>query len=57
MGGLRRCPPLVRRNICFGERGEMSGYHAFRHGLATNLRALNVDDLTIMDILPTAMLR
>jgi integrase len=27
------------------------GYHAFRRGLATNLRALNVDDLTIKDIL------
>jgi integrase len=27
------------------------GYHAFRRGLATNLRALNVDDLTIMEIL------
>jgi integrase len=27
------------------------GYHAFRRGLATNLRALGVDDLTIMEIL------
>jgi integrase len=26
-------------------------YHAFRRGLATNLRALGVDDLTIMEIL------
>jgi integrase len=30
---------------------EWRGYHAFRRGLATNLRALNVDDLTIMEIL------
>jgi integrase len=30
---------------------EWHGYHAFRRGLATNLRALNVDDLTIMEIL------
>jgi integrase len=30
---------------------EWHGYHAFRRGLATNLRALNVDDLTIKDIL------
>jgi len=27
------------------------GYHAFRRGLATNLRALHVDDLTISEIL------
>jgi integrase len=27
------------------------GYQAFRRGLATNLRALSVDDLTIMEIL------
>lgn len=27
------------------------GFHAFRRGLATNLRALGVDDLTIMEIL------
>lgn len=27
------------------------GYHAFRRGLATNLRALGVDDLTISEIL------
>jgi integrase len=27
------------------------GYHAFRRGLATNLRALSVDDLTISEIL------
>jgi hypothetical protein len=26
---------------------EWRGYHAFRRGLATNLRALHVDDLTI----------
>jgi integrase len=26
------------------------GYHAFRRGLATNLRALGVDDLTIVEI-------
>jgi integrase len=30
---------------------EWLGYHAFRRGLATNLRALGVDDLTIMEIL------
>jgi hypothetical protein len=30
---------------------EWRGYHAFRRGLATNLRALGVDDLTIMEIL------
>ncbi|MGB6776921.1 MAG: tyrosine-type recombinase/integrase [Terriglobales bacterium] len=30
---------------------EWKGYHAFRRGLATNLRALSVDDLTIMEIL------
>jgi integrase len=30
---------------------EWLGYHAFRRGLATNLRALSVDDLTIMEIL------
>jgi hypothetical protein len=35
------------------EEAEMAwhGYHAFRRGLATDLRALNVDDLTIMEIL------
>jgi hypothetical protein len=27
------------------------GYHAFRRGLATNLRALDVDDLTISEVL------
>ncbi|HTJ86030.1 MAG TPA: hypothetical protein VL349_02125 [Terriglobales bacterium] len=27
------------------------GFHAFRRGLATNLRALGVDDLTIKEIL------
>jgi integrase len=27
------------------------GFHAFRRGLATNLRSLGVDDLTIMEIL------
>lgn len=30
---------------------EWHGYHAFRRGLATNLRALGVDDLTISEIL------
>ncbi len=30
---------------------EWEGYHAFRRGLATNLRALGVDDLTISEIL------
>jgi integrase len=30
---------------------EWLGYHAFRRGLATNLRALHVDDLTISEIL------
>jgi integrase len=30
---------------------EWLGYHAFRRGLATNLRTLGVDDLTIMEIL------
>jgi integrase len=30
---------------------EWRGYHAFRRGLATNLRALHVDDLTISEIL------
>jgi integrase len=30
---------------------EWHGFHAFRRGLATNLRALGVDDLTIMEIL------
>lgn len=30
---------------------EWRGYHAFRRGLATNLRALGVDDLTISEIL------
>jgi len=29
----------------------LRGYHAFRRGLATNLRALGVDDLTIKEIL------
>jgi integrase len=33
------------------EKIEWLGYHAFRRGLATNLRALGVDDLTIMEIL------
>jgi integrase len=33
------------------EEIEWLGYHAFRRGLATNLRALSVDDLTIMEIL------
>jgi integrase len=30
---------------------EWHGFHAFRRGLATNLRSLGVDDLTIMEIL------
>ncbi len=30
---------------------EWRGYHAFRRGLATNLRSLHVDDLTISEIL------
>lgn len=30
---------------------EWLGYHAFRRGLATNLRALGTDDLTISEIL------
>ena len=30
---------------------EWYGFHAFRRGLATNLRALGVDDLTIKEIL------
>jgi integrase len=38
-------PALKKVNI------EWLGYHAFRRGLATNLRALGVDDLTIMEIL------
>ena len=33
------------------EEVEWLDYHAFRRGLATNLRALSVDDLTIMEIL------
>jgi integrase len=38
-------PALEKRGIVW------HGYHAFRRGLATNLRALSVDDLTIMEIL------
>jgi integrase len=38
-------PALEKKEI------EWRGYHAFRRGLATNLRALGVDDLTIKDIL------
>lgn len=38
-------PALEKKEI------EWHGYHAFRRGLATNLRALGVDDLTIKDIL------
>ena len=30
---------------------EWLGYHPFRRGLATNLRALGVDDLTVSEIL------
>jgi integrase len=33
------------------EEIEWHGYHAFRRGLATNLRSLGVDDLTISEIL------
>jgi hypothetical protein len=33
------------------EEIEWLGYRSFRRGLATNLRALGVDDLTIMEIL------
>jgi integrase len=33
------------------EKIQWHGFHAFRRGLATNLRALGVDDLTIMEIL------
>jgi integrase len=38
-------PALERAKI------EWYGFHAFRRGLATNLRALSVDDLTIKEIL------
>jgi integrase len=38
-------PALERAKI------EWHGFHAFRRGLATNLRALSVDDLTIKEIL------
>jgi integrase len=38
-------PALEKKGIVW------HGYHAFRRGLATNLRALGVDDLTIMEIL------
>lgn len=38
-------PALEKKKI------EWHGFHAFRRGLATNLRSLNVDDLTISEIL------
>src|SRR6266851_5462158 len=48
-------PANVLRDVVFPalEKAEIEwlGYHAFRRGLATNLRALGVDDLTIMEIL------
>jgi integrase len=48
-------PANVLRDVVFPalEKHEIEwlGYHAFRRGLATNLRALGVDDLTIMEIL------
>jgi hypothetical protein len=31
-------------------KSEWHGYHAFRRGLATNMRTLSVDDLTIKGI-------
>ena len=48
-------PANVLRDVVLPalEKAEIQwrGYHAFRRGLATNLRALGVDDLTIMEIL------
>jgi len=48
-------PVNVLRDVVFSalEKAEIEwlGYHAFRRGLATNLRALGVDDLTISEIL------
>ncbi len=54
-----RMPPLSPANVLRDvvlpalEQAEIKwlGYHAFRRGLATNLRALGVDDLTISEIL------
>lgn len=51
----RRAPANVLRDVVLPalEKAEFEwrGYHAFRRGLATNLRSLGVDDLTIMEIL------
>jgi|SRR5437763_3143350 len=48
-------PANVLRDVVFPalKKAEIEwlGYHAFRRGLATNLRALGVDDLTIMETL------
>lgn len=48
-------PANVLRDVVFPALKKASiewlGYHAFRRGLATNLRALGVDDLTISEIL------
>jgi len=48
-------PANVLRDVVFPalKKAEIEwlGYHAFRRGLATNLRALGVDDLTISEIL------
>jgi hypothetical protein len=48
-------PANVLRDVVFpalkNAEIEWLGYHAFRRGLATNLRALGVDDLTISEIL------
>jgi hypothetical protein len=63
-----RYTPLFRANLLRDvvlpalEKQEIEwlGYHAFRRGLATNLRALGVDDRTIMEntsaivIMPTS---
>jgi integrase len=45
--------PVSRNHwtIAEGNSARLVGYHAFRRGLATNLRALSVDDLTISEIL------
>jgi len=51
----RRAPANVLHDVVLPalEKAEIEwrGYHAFRRGLATNLRSLGVDDLTIMKIL------
>ena len=48
-------PANVLRDVVFPALEEAKiawlGYHAFRPGLATNLRSLGVDDLTISEIL------